>query len=65
MLTPAQYKALKALDDGSPGPIAVDQDTLTYLVDGLLVFLRPTFKGHVAIREYEAAQAQTKSHDDK
>ena len=56
MLTPAQYRALKALDDDTPGPVALNAELVLDLFDDQLLWARPTRKGHDAIREYEEAQ---------
>ena len=55
MLTTAQYMALNALDDDTPGPVALNAELVLDLFDDQLLWARPTRKGHDAIREYEAA----------
>ena len=52
MLTDAQYQALKALGDDTPGPVALNAELVLDLFDGKLLWARPTRKGHDAIRDY-------------
>ena len=55
MLTPEQYRALKSLDDNTPGPVRIRADIVLDMFDDQLLWAMPTSKGHEAIQEYEAA----------